>query len=173
MKPLKSNDEYWMKQALSLAHYAQSQNEVPVGAVITLEDRKIGEGWNQPITSLDPCAHAEIIALRKAALQQKNYRLLNSTLYVTLEPCIMCLGAIIHARVQRLVFAAKDPKAGAICSAFSVLEEKKFNHLLKWNYFEEMSEDCGKILSNFFHNKRKKSSSVKKHIENHKILTDN
>ncbi len=120
-----------MQQAISLAEFASEQEEVPVGAVVVLEDKIIGKGWNQPVSNHDPSAHAEIIALRDAAKNVKNYRLVNTTLYVTLEPCLMCVGAMLHARVKRMVFGAYDPKTGAAGSVFNVLEESKNNHSIE------------------------------------------
>lgn len=122
------NDEQWMQKALKLALRAQSEGEVPVGAVLVREGQIIGEGWNQPISAHDPSAHAEILALRKGALFLNNYRLINTTLYVTLEPCAMCAGAMIHARIQRLVFAAFDPKTGAAGSIMNILQDPRLNH---------------------------------------------
>ncbi len=120
-----------MQQAISLAEFASKQEEVPVGAVVVLEDKVIGKGWNQPITNHDPSAHAEVIALRDAAKNVKNYRLVNTTMYVTLEPCLMCIGAMLHARVKRLVFGAYDSKTGAAGSVFNVLESSKNNHSIE------------------------------------------
>jgi len=105
------NDINWMQHALQLARYAEQQGEVPVGAVLVVENTIIGEGWNCPISTCDPTAHAEIVALRQAAQQRQNYRLIDTTLYVTLEPCTMCAGAILQARVQRVVFGAPDPRS--------------------------------------------------------------
>jgi tRNA(adenine34) deaminase len=107
-------DEYWMQYALNLAQQAELAGEVPVGAVLVRNDMLLAEGWNQSIQRCDPTAHAEIVALRAGALKSENYRLLETTLYVTLEPCVMCLGALAHARVQRLVFGATDLKTGAL-----------------------------------------------------------
>ncbi|MCU7892735.1 MAG: tRNA adenosine(34) deaminase TadA [Candidatus Thiodiazotropha sp. (ex Ustalcina ferruginea)] len=122
-------DQQFMQHALLLAERAESQGEVPVGAVVVLHDRIIGEGWNQPITLQDPTAHAEIMALRDAATKMGNYRLPETTLYVTLEPCPMCAGAIVHARVGRVVYAATDPKGGAAGSVFKLLPtDERFNH---------------------------------------------
>src|SRR5690348_2610914 len=115
-----ARDHHWMQHALTLAQRAAEQDEVPVGAVLVLNDEMIGEGWNRPIAMHDPSSHAEIVAIRQAAQNVKNYRLVNSTLYVTLEPCVMCAGAIVHARIQRLVFAAGDPRAGAVNSVYDV-----------------------------------------------------
>lgn len=117
-----------MHEAISLAKYAMDQQEVPVGAVVVLEDKIIGKGWNQPIANNDPSAHAEIMALRDAASAVGNYRLLNTTLYVTLEPCLMCVGAILHSRIKKLVFGAYDSKAGAAGSVFDVLTDPRHNH---------------------------------------------
>lgn len=123
-----TEDQKWMHEALSLADHAMKQQEVPVGAVIVFEDKIIGKGCNQPIATNDPSAHAEIIALRDAAETLGNYRLLNTTLYVTLEPCIMCVGAILHSRIKRLVFGAYDSKTGAAGSVFDVLSDARHNH---------------------------------------------
>jgi tRNA(adenine34) deaminase len=127
-----SADEKFMAHALALAELAYARDEVPVGAVLVHDDIIIGESYNQPITLHDPSAHAEILAIRAAAKAIKNYRLINTTLYVTLEPCVMCIGAMIHARIQRLVFAATDPKTGAVCSVTPLLDAPFFNHSVKW-----------------------------------------
>ena len=123
-----SNDRRWMHLALELADIAERQGEVPVGALVVRNGREIGRGWNCPLERSDPTAHAEIQALRAAAASLGNYRLPETTLYVTLEPCPMCAGAIIHARVQRIVYAAPDPAAGAGGSAFDILTSGKLNH---------------------------------------------
>ncbi len=123
-------DQYYMQQALELARHAAQQDEVPVGAVLVHEDKIIGMGWNQPIARHDPSAHAEMVALRAGGLQLENYRLLNTTLYVTLEPCAMCLGTIIHARVSRLVYGAKDPKTGMLGGALNLLDILPWSHPL-------------------------------------------
>jgi tRNA(adenine34) deaminase len=122
------NDEKWMKFALNEAHLAMNENEVPVGAVLVKNDTLIAQAHNQPITKSDPTAHAEIQLLRKAGEQQKNYRLPGSTLYVTLEPCTMCFGAMIHARIERIVFGASDFKTGVCGSCINLNEENFFNH---------------------------------------------
>jgi tRNA(adenine34) deaminase len=109
--------EQWMRRALALADRAENEGEVPIGAVLVRDGQLLGEGWNQVISAQDPTAHAEIVAMRDAASVAGNYRLPGSTLYVTLEPCTMCAGAMIHARVELLVFAAREPKAGVVCSA--------------------------------------------------------
>jgi tRNA(adenine34) deaminase len=118
-----------MRKALALAARAEAHGEVPVGAVLVRDGAVIGEGWNRPIGLADPTAHAEIVALRDAATRERNYRLPGTTLYVTLEPCVMCAGAIVHARVQRVVYAAADPRAGAAGSVFELLpSDARFNH---------------------------------------------
>lgn len=117
-----------MLRALELAHRAQAEGEVPVGAVVVRDDEQIGAGWNRPIAAHDPTAHAEIEALRAAAARLGNYRLPGSTLYVTVEPCVMCAGAIIQARIERVVFGAADAKAGAAGSVFDVLTSGRLNH---------------------------------------------
>jgi tRNA(adenine34) deaminase len=126
------SDEYWMGEALNLALQADRANEVPVGALVIKADMVIGAGFNQPISSVDPSAHAEIVALRTAAKKLDNYRLIDSTLYVTVEPCAMCAGAIIHSRVSRVVFGAAEPKAGAVCSHLQLFDQPQMNHRVKW-----------------------------------------
>jgi tRNA(adenine34) deaminase len=121
-------DVDFMRRALALANRAQAQNEVPVGALLVLEGEALGEGWNCPISAHDPTAHAEIVALRAAAARRKNYRLDTATLYVTLEPCAMCIGAAINARVARVVFGAWDHKAGACGSVFDLSREPRLTH---------------------------------------------
>ena len=123
-----TDDERYLERALALAEAAARQGEVPVGAVLVCDGAVIGEGWNRPISSADPTAHAEIVALRAAAASRHNYRLPGSTLYVTLEPCAMCSGALIHARVARVVFGAFDPKTGAAGSTLDVLNTERLNH---------------------------------------------
>lgn len=124
------SDEYWMQEALKLAAHGASEGEVPVGAVIVLNGKIIGRGWNQPITSCDPTAHAEIMALRDAGLSQKNYRLPEAELYVTLEPCSMCAGAIVHSRVRRVVYSTTEPKAGVVESQGRFFDQPFLNHKL-------------------------------------------
>lgn len=121
-------DVHWMQCALALAERAERAGEVPVGAILVRDEVIIGEGWNQPIGSHDPTAHAEIVALRAAATKVGNYRLPDTTLYATLEPCVMCSGAIIHARVARVVYGASDPRAGAAGSVFEILTTERLNH---------------------------------------------
>ena len=125
---LYENHQKWMLKALELAQQAQNSGEVPVGAIVVSNNELIGQGWNQPIKLHDPSAHAEIQAIRDACQQQENYRLSNATLYVTLEPCAMCAGAIVHARLDSVVFAAHDPRTGAASSVFQLLDNKALNH---------------------------------------------
>lgn len=150
-----ASDEQWMQHALNLAREAETHDEVPVGAVVVLSDEIIGQGWNQPISSCDPTAHAEVVALRAAAGTLNNYRLPGSTLYVTLEPCAMCAGAIVHARVERVVFAVHDPRAGAAGSVFNILQNESLNHRTEISS-GIMAEDCRRIIQTFFKNKRGK-----------------
>jgi tRNA(adenine34) deaminase len=124
--------ERWMRRALELAERASDLQEVPVGALVVRAGEVLGEGWNQVISAHDPTAHAEIVALRAAARQVGNYRLPGTTLYVTLEPCTMCAGAMVHARIAQLVFAAGEPRAGVVCSTCRMLDEPRFNHRVRW-----------------------------------------
>ena len=125
------NDEDWMRRALALAEQAAEAGEVPVGAVLVRDDTLLGEGYNQPIVAHDPTSHAEIMALRHAAHHEQNYRLPGSTLYVTLEPCTMCFGALVHARVRRLVYAASEPRAGVCVSQLQLPEAAFYNHKMR------------------------------------------
>lgn len=153
MDILDKEDIYWLNEAIKLAHRAEAQQEVPVGAVIVMNQQRLGEGHNQPITQCDPTAHAEIVALRQAALVCNNYRLNGATLYVTLEPCAMCLGAMLQARIKRLVFGAYDSKAGAVISVFQLLESKILNHRIIWRG-GLLVEQCVAPLKHFFRQKR-------------------
>jgi tRNA(adenine34) deaminase len=146
-------DEEYVRQALVLAQRARDSGEVPVGALVVVRGQVIGEGWNQPVRSHDPTAHAEIVALRAAAAHAGNYRLDSATLYVTLEPCAMCLGAAIHARVARLVFGAWDLKAGACGSVFDLTREPRLNHRLDV-FGGVCAEECREILRRFFETRR-------------------
>ena len=151
------DDEHWIRHALKLAERAQEEGEVPVGAVLVLNDEIIGEGWNRPIAAHDPTAHAEIMALRAGAEKLGNYRLNDTTLYVTLEPCVMCAGAMVHARIKRLVFGASDPKAGAIKSVFNILDSAILNHRVE-NAGGILPDECGGMLSRFFEARRKNAT---------------
>ncbi len=148
-----ADDIHWMHEALLLAQHAMDHQEVPVGAVVIYDDKIIGKGWNQPILQIDPCAHAEIIALREASRFLNNYRLLDTTLYVTLEPCVMCVGAMLHARIKRLVFGAYDPKTGAVGSVFNLLSDKRHNHLVDVTG-GILEKECSKKLQEFFQIRR-------------------
>jgi len=151
-------DEQWMRYAIRLAQKAEVQGEVPVGAVLVLDNKVVAEGWNEPVQSHDPTAHAEMLAIRKGGLAMENYRLTDTTLYVTLEPCVMCLGAISHARVKRLVFGAFDPKRGAVCNALSLADAAFLNHRIDWRGGVYEFE-CADLLLDFFKAKRKAAKS--------------
>jgi tRNA(adenine34) deaminase len=150
-------DFFFMTMALDLARQAASLGEVPVGAVVVRDGAVIGQGFNRPIGGHDPTAHAEIAALRNAAQQVGNYRLPGATLYVTLEPCTMCIGAMFHARVQRVVFGASDPKTGAAGSVLNLFAEPKLNHhaVIEGGI---LGKECGALLSSFFAARRQKTS---------------
>ncbi|NOY72390.1 MAG: tRNA adenosine(34) deaminase TadA [Gammaproteobacteria bacterium] len=149
-----AQDQYWMQAALNQAVESAAVDEVPVGAVLVLDNVLVSHGRNQPIVTHDPSAHAEIIALRNAGHRLTNYRLPGTTLYVTLEPCAMCLGAMLHARVQRLVFGAYDSKSGMVCSTLKLLDVGQFNHQLDWTG-GIMQDECSHLLKSFFRSKRK------------------
>jgi len=151
---LEPNDECWMRHALQLAKRAESRGEVPVGAVLVRDGRVVGEGWNRPISDCDPSAHAEIVALRSAAQRLRNYRLTGTTLYVTLEPCLMCRGAIIQARIDRVVFGAYDNKTGAGLDG----RDRFCNHRV--DYQGGILEDiCCDMLQEFFRARRQAVAS--------------
>lgn len=145
--------EYWMRKALVLAEQAASENEVPVGAILVQDNEIIGTGFNQVIHTCDPTAHAEIVALRNAAQFRKNYRLPDTSLYVTIEPCTMCLGAMIHARVDYLVFGAREPRSGVVVSQASLLDTQQFNH--KMDFAEGvLAQESSALLQKFFKERR-------------------
>jgi tRNA(adenine34) deaminase len=146
-------DAKWMREALALAQKAEAEGEVPVGAVIVKHGEIIGRGWNHPISAHDPTAHAEIVAMRAAAQAVENYRLTDTTLYVTLEPCPMCAGAMVHARVGRLVFGATDPRAGAAGTVFNLTQAEPLNHRLVVTG-GVLADACGEILKRFFAQRR-------------------
>ena len=150
------SDEHWMRRALVLADQAQAAGEVPVGAVLVLNDEVVGEGWNAPIAARDPTAHAEIRALRAGAIRLANYRLPETVLYVTLEPCTMCAGAIMQARVARVVYGAVDPKGGAAGSVFDFLNVNRSNH---WVDCQGglLAEESARRLRAFFQQRRSSS----------------
>ncbi|MFI3157853.1 MAG: tRNA adenosine(34) deaminase TadA [Methylococcaceae bacterium] len=148
-----TTDEAWMRYAIRLAQRAEQQGEVPVGAIVVKDNRCIAEGWNIPITSHDPTAHAEVVALRGAGVHVANYRLTDATLYVTLEPCVMCIGAMSHARIKRLVFGAYDPKRGAVCNALSLTDASFLNHRISWDG-GVLEAECSEMLRDFFKARR-------------------
>ncbi len=149
-----SRNQLYMQQAVALARTAERHGEVPVGAVLVQGDMIVGEGWNQPVATHDATAHAEIIALRDAGSRLGNYRLPGTTLYVTLEPCPMCAGAIIHARVERVVYGASDPRTGAAGSVFDLLpSDSRFNHRTQAEA-GILAEECAALLRRFFRARR-------------------
>jgi len=146
---MSSLDLTFMSRALELARTAEAAGEVPVGAVIVKDSAIVAEGWNRPIGSCDPTAHAEIVALRAAGQALGTYRLTGTTLYVTLEPCAMCASAMVHARVQRLVYAATDPRAGAAGSVFNIVQHPALNHRLECTA-GVLADECSTLLRSFF-----------------------
>lgn len=148
------NDAFWMTRALELARHAEAaENEVPVGAVLVAGGKLIGEGWNRNIAASDPTAHAEVLAMRDAGRRLGNYRFPDAELYVTLEPCAMCAGAIVHARISRVIFAARDPKTGAAGSVFDVLQHERHNHRVEIRE-GVLAEEAGALLKGFFRARR-------------------
>ncbi|MFL0797983.1 MAG: tRNA adenosine(34) deaminase TadA [Cellvibrionaceae bacterium] len=154
-------DEYWMQQALMLAEKAAVVDEVPVGALVVKDNKVVAEGWNQPITTCDPTAHAEIIALRAAGQALGNYRLPGCTLYVTIEPCSMCAGAIVHSRMERVVFGAAEPKAGAVVSNGCFFEGPHLNHVVAY-LGGVLEEACSAQISAFFSRRRAEKKAAKR-----------
>ena len=146
-------DQSYMREALGLARHAQNLGEVPVGAVIVRAGEIIGRGFNQPISAHDPTAHAEIVALREAATHSRNYRLIDCVMYVTLEPCAMCVGAILHARLAGLIYGASDPKTGACGSVVNLSAEARLNHHTTV-VGQVLAEDCSALLKDFFKRRR-------------------
>ncbi|QHJ13532.1 tRNA-specific adenosine deaminase [Paraglaciecola mesophila] len=146
-------DQLWMRHALTLAAKAGDAGEIPVGAVLVKDQRVIGEGWNQSIMLNDPSAHAEMQAIRQGGEFVQNYRLINTTLYVTLEPCTMCAGLLVHSRIQRLVFGAYDAKTGAAGSIMDVLRDTRLNHQVEV-LGGVLGEQCGETISAFFRKRR-------------------
>lgn len=149
-------DMDFMAEALRLAHVAREQGEVPVGAIVVFDAEVIGEGYNQPIASLDPTAHAEIVALRAAAKRLGNYRLTGASLYVTIEPCQMCVGAMIHARIARVVYGTPEPRAGALESAMRAHEHPSLNHRMEAQG-GVLEDECREIIQAFFRTRRERS----------------
>lgn len=149
-------DESWMRYAIRLAQRAEQNGEIPVGAVLVNNEKVIAEGLNQVIEMHDSTAHAEIVAIRQAGRKIENYRLINTTLYVTLEPCVMCMGAISHARIKRLVFGAFDEKRGAVCNALHLTDAAFLNHHVHW-CGGILEESCSQLLKDFFVKRRQKN----------------
>lgn len=155
-----SQDEYFMALAIEQAKKADALNEVPVGAIVVLDGEVIGEGYNQPITGCDPTAHAEIIALRQAANNVQNYRLVNADLYVTIEPCTMCAGAIVHSRIRRLIYGATEPKAGVAESQQAIFSQGFFNHQVEL-VSGVLREQCIETVQAFFKRRRAEKKAAK------------
>ena len=155
-----TSDQQYMQQALELAGKAAAQGEVPVGAVVVLDDKVIGRGWNQPISAHDPTAHAEVVALRDAAAALGNYRLSKATLYVTIEPCTMCAGALIHARIAKVVFGATEPKSGVAQSNGCLFDDPCYNHHVEVEG-GVLAEQCSKVMSDFFQARREQKKAQK------------
>lgn len=153
-------DEHWMRHAMALAAQAERAGEVPVGAVLVRAGQMVAEGWNLSLCEHDPTAHAEIRVLRQAGQQLSNYRLLDTTLYVTLEPCIMCTGALIHARIGRLVYGASDLKTGAVQSVFPLLGDARHNHQIPVSA-GVLAEECSQQLSAFFARRRQEKRAAR------------
>lgn len=150
---MEKNDQYWMQLALEQARLGAQAGEVPVGAVLVRNGELIATGFNQPITRCDPTAHAEIVALRAAAAIVGNYRLPDTTLYVTIEPCTMCAGALVHARIGRLVFGAPEPRAGAVISSRQLLEGEQLNHRVDVES-GVLGDECAAVMKDFFRTRR-------------------
>jgi tRNA(adenine34) deaminase len=148
-----SSDELWMEETLRAAHRALEAGEVPVGAIVVFEGKIVARGWNQNITANDPTAHAEIVALREAGAALGNYRLGDCDLFVTIEPCAMCAGALVHARIKRLVYGADDPKAGAIRSVMQVVNHPNLNHRIEVQG-GILAGRCAELVQSFFKNRR-------------------
>lgn len=151
--------EHWMQMALELAQQARAEDEVPIGAVVVLDDEVIGRGYNRTISDGDPTAHAEIVALRDAARHLNNHRLTGSDLYVTIEPCTMCAGAMVHARIRRLIYGASEPRAGAVSSSIAVLDNPGLNHKVAVES-GVLADQAGTMMSEFFQRKRQNQESV-------------
>jgi len=157
----RADDERWMQHALALAVKADQLNEVPVGAIVVRDGEVLGQGWNQPISACDPTAHAEILALRDAGQAVGNYRLPGATLYVTIEPCTMCAGAIVHARIERVVYGATEPKAGAVKSNAKIFEQEQLNHrVIALGGVSE--EESIAVIQAFFKRRRSEKKTQKK-----------
>jgi len=158
-----ADDEKFMRRAIALAEVAQSHNEIPVGAVLVYDGKIIGEGFNQSIMNNDPSAHAEMMAIRDAGKNIANYRLLDCTLYVTLEPCCMCAGLLVHSRIKQLIFASNDLKTGAAGSAFALLNHQQHNHQVAAKS-GLLADECSTMLSAFF-KRRRAEKKAKKQVQ--------
>ncbi|WP_283788144.1 tRNA adenosine(34) deaminase TadA [Bermanella sp. WJH001] len=152
--------EAFMKEAIAQAVLGDAKNEVPVGAVVVLDGKIIGRGFNQPISSNDPCAHAEVVALRDAACSLQNYRLVNADLYVTIEPCTMCAGAIVHGRIRRVIYGASEPKAGVVHSQQNIFQESYFNHRVEV-LSGVLAQECSDVMQAFFQRRREEKKALK------------
>jgi tRNA(adenine34) deaminase len=152
-----STDEFYMAKALQLAEQAGAIGEVPVGAILVKDGEIVGEGFNQPISGCDPTAHAEIVAMRNAAKNLNNYRLSDCDLYVTIEPCTMCVGAMVHGRIRRVLFGALEPRAGALQSQLQLMDQSHYNHSIEWQG-GVLAQECGDLISSFFRRKRESKS---------------
>lgn len=157
------SDEYWMAKALEYASKAEQLNEIPVGAVLVKDNQLIAAGYNRSIIDNDASAHAEMIAIREGGKTLNNYRLIDCTLYVTLEPCSMCAGLLVHSRIKRLVFGAKDAKTGAAGSIMNLLQEPKLNHQVEVQS-DVLAQQCGEIISLFFKRRRQEIKAAKRAI---------
>lgn len=154
MNAIEATDEHWMRLALEQAQLGAAVGEVPVGAILVQDGQLVAAGYNQPIAAHDPTAHAEIVVLRKAAQVLGNYRLSGSTLYVTIEPCTMCAGAMIHARVARLVYGAPEPRSGAVCSHFRLLDTEVYNHRIQYEG-GVLAAESSSLMTEFFRERRR------------------
>lgn len=155
-----STDELWMEEALRAAQRALEAGEVPIGAIVVCENKVIGRGWNSNLTNSDPTAHAEIMALREAAKAIGNHRLSGCELFATIEPCAMCAGALVHARIKRLVYGADDPKAGAVHSVMQVLNHPKLNHQMDVRE-GVLASRCSDLLQTFFRQRRTENTTMR------------
>jgi tRNA(adenine34) deaminase len=154
------NDQHWMQLALNLADKAKQQGEIPVGAILVRDNQIIGQGWNQSISLNDPSAHAEMMAIRDAGKNIQNYRLINTTLYVTLEPCPMCAGLLVHSRIDKLVYGAADQKTGAAGSLMCLVNDSRLNHQVTVTS-GVLAEQCSEKLSEFFRQRRAQKKAEK------------
>lgn len=168
---LTATDEKWMQYAMRLAQKAEAIDEIPVGAVVVLDGKVIGEGWNKSICLHDATAHAEVMALREAGNRIENYRLINATLYVTLEPCAMCAGAMVHSRVKRLVYGAADLKTGAAGSVFNLVAHPQLNHQIEVTA-GVFALETGNMLSQFFKRRRKEKKQLKQLLQQQALQND-